>query len=98
MKAFFIAAALAALPAMASAGPIERACNASDRPAANRSLCGCIQNVADATLQRREQRQAAKFFRDPQRAQDTRQSDNKGKERFWKRYRAFTNAATRSCG
>lgn len=85
-------------PVPASAGAIERACMASDRGANNRRLCGCIQQVADATLSNREQRQAAKFFKDPQKAQDIRQSDNSSHEVFWKRYKAFGNAAAQYCG
>lgn len=85
-------------PVSASAGAIERACMASDRGANNQRLCGCIQQVADATLSNREQRQAAKFFKDPQKAQDIRQSDSSSHEVFWKRYKAFGNAAAQYCG
>lgn len=85
-------------PLSASAGAIERACMASDRAANNRNLCSCIQQVADITLSNREQRQAAKFFKDPQKAQDIRQSDNRSHEVFWKRYKAFGNAAAQYCG
>jgi hypothetical protein len=98
MKPLLFAALLAALPTIASAGVIERACVRSDRPAATRALCGCIQNVADVTLQRGEQRKAAKFFSDPQKAQDTRQSNRSDNETFWKRYRAFAASAELSCG
>ena len=83
---------------MASAGVIERACMKSDRPAANRSLCGCIQGVADATLTRGEQRRAAKFFSDPHMAQVVRQSDAASDEVFWQRYKAFGATASNYCG
>ncbi|MCM2561498.1 hypothetical protein M8756_05685 [Lutimaribacter sp. EGI FJ00015] len=83
--------------AAAQAGPIDRACNASPRKQKSISLCACIQRVADASLTRREQRQAARFFSDPHRAQETRQSDRPGDELFWKRYRAFGDLAERTC-
>lgn len=91
-------AATLALSGAAYAGPIERACLKSDRAAASRSLCGCIQNAADATLTGGEQRKAASFFRDPHRAQVTRQSDRASDERFWGRYKRFSSTAQRSCG
>lgn len=78
-------------------GKIERACNKSDRQA-SRSTCKCIQRVANNELSRTDQKLAAKFFKDPQLAQDTRQSDNAGKERFWKRYKNFGNTARETCG
>jgi len=99
MRALGLAAALVlAGGGMASAGVIERACMNSDRPAANRGLCGCIQNVADATLTRGEQRRAASFFSDPHMAQVVRQSDNAGDEVFWQRYKAFGATASNYCG
>ncbi|PTQ75632.1 hypothetical protein [Celeribacter persicus] len=101
LMAFAVAAttATAALsPIPASAGTIERACMASDRAANNRALCGCIQQVADMTLSGKDQRQAAKFFKDPQKAQDIRQSDNRSHEEFWLRYKAFGQAAAQYCG
>jgi hypothetical protein len=78
------------------AGTIERACIQSDR-SASRSLCNCIQRVADVKLSRSDQKLAAKFFDDPHLAQETRQSDSSSKERFWKRYKAFGQTASRSC-
>ena len=85
-------------PLPAEAGRIERACMASDRAANNRALCGCIQQVADMTLTGREQRQAARFFKDPQKAQDIRQSDNANHEVFWRKYKAFGQTAAQYCG
>lgn len=81
-----------------ASGPISKACLASDRKARSRSLCGCIQAVADQTLTASEQRRAATFYRDPQKAQDIRQADGAANERFWKRYKAYGEAASRSCG
>lgn len=83
---------------VAQAGAIENACVDSGRRGATRSLCTCIQTVADKTLTRRDQRVAAGFFKDPHRAQELRQSDRNRDEDFWLRYKAFGSAASRSCG
>ena len=99
MKSIGLAAVIAALVAgVAAAGTIERACLKSDRKAANRSLCGCIQDVADATLSGSDQRLAAKFFKKPSLAQDIRQSDRRSHEVFWKKYKAFGETAQTYCG
>jgi hypothetical protein len=79
------------------AGPIETACLRSDR-GGNRALCGCIQNAADLTLSRSDQKTAAKFFADPNKAQEIRQSDRSSHERFWLRYKNFGAAAEAYCG
>ena len=106
MKQFVMAAALAVAltpvtvvmtASTAMAGPIDRACMTSDRRARSPRLCACIQQVADQTLSRADQRMAAKFFRDPQRAQDIRQSDNRSHETFWRKYRAFGETAAAMC-
>lgn len=81
----------------ARAGPIARACLASDREAATPALCACIQAIADQTLVRKEQRFAAGFFADPQQAQDIRQSDDPRHEAFWKRYTYFADVAGTAC-
>ena len=100
-KTLILAAVLATAGAMApqvvAAGPIQNACNTSNRPAANRSLCACIQQVANQTLSRADQREAARFFRDPQRAQDVRMSQRDRDNAFWQRYRAFGAAAEARC-
>ena len=80
-----------------SAGDIERACLGSDRAAANRALCGCIQDAADLTLSTKDQRRAASFFRDPHRAQEVRQSDRRSDEAFWGRYKQFGETAQSFC-
>lgn len=87
----------AMIPMTASAGAIERACNASDRKASNRSLCGCIQQAADLTLKNSDQRKAAKFFKDPHKAQELRQADGRANETFWKRYKNFGTTAAQHC-
>ncbi|SEO03682.1 hypothetical protein SAMN04490248_101115 [Salinihabitans flavidus] len=80
------------------AGPISSACLQSDRAAKSRSLCGCIQQVADQALTRSEQRIAAGFFRDPHKAQEVRQSRSHSNEVFWKRYSEFGTIVAASCG
>jgi hypothetical protein len=100
MTKTLIAAALTAivLPmAAAEARTIERACNASDRAGATAQLCRCVQRVADNHLTRSDQRQAARFFRDPERAQQVRMSRDDRDRAFWQRYRAFAEAAEAAC-
>jgi len=84
-------------PAAAFAGPVETACNRSDRPGTNRALCRCIDAVASQTLTRTEQRRAARFFANPDEAQSVRMSRTSDDNAFWTRYRAFGEAAERSC-
>ncbi len=81
----------------ASAGALERACNASEQQGGNRNLCGCIQQVADLTLNGREQKLAAGFFKDPQKAQVMRQSARRRDETFWQKYLAFGESAALYC-
>ncbi len=96
--------AVAALVMVAScsgrgvSGPIGSACLSSGRSSASPVLCSCIQGVADQSLSGSDQRQAAKFFDDPDEAQETRTSDNPSTEAFWRRYRAFSDAASATCG
>ncbi|MEO0931003.1 MAG: arginine transporter [Pseudomonadota bacterium] len=78
-------------------GDISEACLAADRRAASPALCSCVQQVANQTLSGREQARAATFFENPQLAQDTRQSDRASDERFWDRYRSFSDLATEIC-
>lgn len=100
MKPYVLLAAAAAFfPMMASlaeAGPIERACMASDR-GGNRSLCGCIQQAADMTLSGGDQKRAAKFFKDPEAAHATWVSQSKSDDAFWDRYKSFGQTAEASC-
>lgn len=98
MKSFGLAAVAVVVAAnVAGAGNIERACMRSDRDAANRNLCGCIQDVADATLSRKDQTLAAKFFKNPAMAQEIRQSDRRSHEVFWEKYKAFGETAKTYC-
>ena len=84
-------------PTPVAAQTIERACAPSER-SASRRLCGCIQDVADLTLSKRDQQLAASFFRDPHRAQEIRQSDRRSHEAFWDRYKEFGASAEKFCG
>ena len=86
-----------ATPHPVDAGPIQRACMNSDRKAASRSLCRCIQQVARGTLSSSDQRLAASFFKDPHRSQEIRQSDRSRDEAFWDRYKAFGERAQQMC-
>ena len=86
-----------AVGAPVEANPIERACNRSDRSAVSARLCSCIGSVARATLSRRDMRQAARFFRDPDRAEQLRMSNRRRDEAFWDRYSEFGEAAESQC-
>jgi hypothetical protein len=100
MRIFLFLGALAvtlAVPLTAAAGPIESACNRSDRAGATRAMCRCIDSVAQQTLTRPEQRRAASFFSNPQLAQDVRASRTRADNEFWTRYRAFGERAEASC-
>lgn len=92
-----LAAAFLAVPTIASANAIQRACMASDRDA-SQSLCRCIGDAADNTLSRSQIREGARWFDDPQRAQDTRQSDRESDEAMWSAWRTFSSLAQQSCG
>lgn len=92
------AVAIPVFASVASAGQIENACMRSDRKAANRALCGCIQQVADMTLRGGDQRRAATFFKDPEKAHKVWMSKSKSDDDFWKRYKAFGAQAEAYCG
>ncbi|MAC80144.1 MAG: hypothetical protein CML66_18995 [Rhodobacteraceae bacterium] len=102
MNKFPLAAGLAAtllcIPLAAEAGPINRACMDSGRRGASSALCSCLDRVSKDTLTRSDRRKAARFFADPQKAQDMRQSDRPKDEAFWKRYQHFTDKAADMCG
>jgi phytoene dehydrogenase-like protein len=99
MRRLILIVALAAFWApTADAGPIERACRTSGRPQATLALCACIQQAANGTLSRADQRRAVRFFRDPHKAQETRQSSRRADAAFWERYRSFGETAELRCG
>ncbi len=100
MRKFFAIAGLFILAACGGArvsGDIGKACMAAGRSAANPSLCSCVQQAANQSLSASDQRRASAFFEDPQKAQDTRQSDNPSSEAFWRRYKDFTARAELMC-
>lgn len=97
MRTIVLAAGFAALGSVAQAGVIERACLTSERSGGNPALCGCIQQAADLTLTASDQRVAARFFKDPQKAQDTRQSSVRNDSVFWERYKNFGATAEAYC-
>lgn len=96
-RTILLAAGIALLSSAALAGPIEKACNRSDRKASNRSLCDCIQQVADMTLSGSDQRRAATFFKDPEKAHKVWMSKSRGDDAFWDRYKAFGAQAEAYC-
>lgn len=98
MNRILIATAAILLTApFAVAGPIDSACVRSERGARQQALCGCVQQVANQTLSRADQRLAATFFRDPHKAQVVRMSKRDSDNAFWARYKAFASAAESYC-
>ena len=91
------AAAIVLTAPLAIAGPIDSACMNSSRARGNAPLCGCIQQVANQTLSRSDQRRAASFFRDPHRAQEVRMSKRDADNAFWSRYKRFAATAEAYC-
>lgn len=93
---FAVALAALVLPVSgAEAGPIRNACLQTDK--GNRQVCSCIQQVADMTLRRSEQRRAAKFFRNPDKAQEVFLSKSERDNVFWERYQRFGTTAEAYC-
>lgn len=90
-------AAGTAAPVAQAAGRIEKACLEAGRTAANRQLCGCIQDVADRMFTRTEQKRLVEFFEDPHLTQVLRQSGSAADERFWEKYQAFGATAESYC-
>ena len=80
-----------------AAGTLERACLASKRQAKTRTLCNCIQQVANVTLAATDQRTAVGFFKDPEKAQEIKRSDRSTHEAFWDRYTRFGATAYKNC-
>lgn len=91
------AAAIIMTAPLAMAGPIDSACVRSDRARGNAPLCGCIQQVANQSLSRSDQRRAANFFRNPHEAQEVRMSKRDADNAFWARYKAFAGRAEAYC-
>ena len=97
MKPVVAIAAILLTTPFAEAGPIDNACIRSDRGARSPGLCGCIQQVANQTLSRSDQRRAASFFRDPHEAQEVRMSKSDRDNAFWARYKRFASTAEAYC-
>ena len=99
MRIQIVAAATALILSSAAvqAGPISRACLASERNVSSHALCGCLQQVANRTLDIGEQRRAAKIIRKPQMAQDIKMSNSASNEAFWQRYKNFGAHAAQTC-
>lgn len=95
VQATLVAFVLPVTASVATGGPIERACLRSDN--GNRALCGCIQQVADMTLQGSDQRRAASFFNNPEKAHATWVSQSAADDAFWDRYKNFGSTAEATC-
>jgi len=97
MKIFQLAliTALVLSPQMTAANAIRNACLKADR--GSRSQCSCIQSIADRTLNNSQQRKGATFFANPQRAQDTRQSDRRADTEMWEAWKNFGQTAAAIC-
>ncbi|MEL7132136.1 MAG: hypothetical protein AAGK77_06975 [Pseudomonadota bacterium] len=88
---------VATAPVLFATGPIYSACRAAGRDQASRARCGCVQAVANQSLNANDQRRGAGFFSNPQQAQDVRQSDRAIDERFWTRWKRYSDRAARQC-
>ncbi|WP_299152385.1 hypothetical protein [uncultured Tateyamaria sp.] len=78
-------------------GPIYSACQLAGRREASRARCGCVQAVADQSLNANDQRRGSVFFDNPGQAQEVRTSDRDIDERFWLRWKAYSERAARLC-
>lgn len=96
MNRLLLGLAFALLAGSAQAAAIRDACLSAERRG-NPRLCACIQMAADRTLTRRDQKMAASFFRDPDRAEEIRMSKRRGHPEFWERYKAFGAFAASVC-
>ena len=77
---------------------IIAACMQAARGGATRERCGCVQAVANRSLNSSDQRLGASFFSDPHRAQEIRQSSNASHSDFWQRWKEFGDEAEKLCG
>ncbi len=91
------AASLATVAPIADAAQIKRACLASDREAATRARCSCIQRVANQALTRSDQKTVAKWFTDPHKAQELKMSKTARDDALWDRYQNFGQMAQAIC-
>ena len=91
-----LAGAVTIFATTSGAGPIGKACLGSQR-SVSPTLCGCIQSVADRTLTGADQKQAARFFADPDKAEEIKGSDSRRNKTFWARYQSFAVTAGAVC-
>ena len=80
-----------------ASGPIADACLKNNRKAASPARCGCVQAVADRTLNSSEKKRATAFFNDPERLQAMKVSDSPANERFWEHWSRFADQAELIC-
>jgi hypothetical protein len=97
MRVGLVALGLSVLAGAAHAGPIERACLSSAHAAGNQALCSCVQKVADITLSDADQRLAAQFFTNPDKAEQVRMQSSASANAFWQRYTIFGQQAEMAC-
>jgi hypothetical protein len=97
MRRLGLALVLTWAASSASADMIRKACLTSNRSSGDFTLCNCIQDAANLTLSTKDQRLAASFFKDPDKAQEVRQSDRRTHETFWERYKSFGEMAETFC-
>ncbi|MFY2823956.1 hypothetical protein [Ruegeria sp. MALMAid1280] len=95
--AFCATSLTAVAPTPGEAAQIKRACLASDRTAATRDRCSCIQRVANQALTRSDQKTVAKWFSDPHQAQELKMSKAARDDALWDRYRNFGQMAQAIC-
>ena len=88
---------LSTMSQIRSTGPIASACLRSGQRAASGPLCGCVQAAANLSLTPSEQKRGAAWFTNPHEAQEVRQSDRRGDERMWQRWKAFVDTAEAMC-
>ncbi|MEJ1993411.1 MAG: hypothetical protein P8X50_17455 [Maritimibacter sp.] len=88
---------LSATPAY-SGNSINNACLSSDRDAANRALCACLQSVADKSLSPAEQRRGAQLFGKPHLSEELRASARDSDRVFWQKWQSFGDRAQKTCG
>jgi aspartate oxidase len=100
MRIVFLALAMAILAGCGGrvTGEVAKACVAADRRAASNSLCSCVQQAANRTLNASDQALAASFFDDPERAQSVRTATDRRSNAFWDRYKRFSETAEQMCG
>ena len=96
MRTIILAGTLLCFAVPLQASTIRNACLTAPK-AGDVRTCTCIQDAADRTLSRKDQRLAASFFEDPERSEEIRRSDTRQDDKFWERYLAFGRMAEAFC-